>query len=561
MTQHRRDAWRWYGAHLVRERWPLTIVVVASAVTALANLPVLWLIRHALDTAIPQRNIPAIVAAGAGILAFRLLASGLIIAVARPTARRTRRITAAIRTDLMAMLYRLRWQDRAALEGARAQGRIVHETEIVEQMTHGVFQSMLPAIIPALVYLAVLATLSVRLTIIMLVLTPLLRLLTWLTTRRLKRAIAGFQQAFETFNMGTQRALAMLPVAKVQASEPAILGAHQDNAAALGTAGADMVAASTINTQAGVVTTSIVAAVTLVVGGIAVADGTMTTGALAAFFVAASQVNAALGVLIGGVPLLLSGDEALRRLAQLRAIGTPESPGGTTLPDLRQPLVIDNVGFGYAGHRLFDGITMAVPPGQLTAIAAINGEGKTSLLELILGLHQPESGTLRLGPDPLSTLDLAAYRGAIGVVPQHPAFFAGSVRDNILFGRTGIGDGALQQAIHRAALDPVLQGLARGLDTPMGDGGQLLSGGERQRVAIARALVHAPALLILDEPSNHLDTDAIALIITRLLTAPDRPTCLVATHDPRLLALADRVYDLANGVLVLRPLIRLAASQ
>ena len=559
MSTLRRETWRWYAGHLRRRGWPLALVLVSGAVAALANLPVLWLIRHALDVAIPQRDIAGILVAGAGILACRLLTSGTMLAFARPAARQTRMVTAAVRTDLMTFLHRLRWQDRVALESARVHGRIIHETERVELMSQGLFQSILPAVLPILIYAAVLASLSWRLTLIMLALTPALRLLTWWTTGRLRRAIGGFQHNFELFHLDTQRAVQMLPVSTVQASEPQILDRYGRQVAVLAEAGAGMAAAGVANTQAGAVTSSIVAVATLVAGGIAVANGSMTTGALAAFFVAATQVNAALGVLIGGVPLLLAGDEALVRIGQLRQGGRAEPTGATGIPDIAQPLILDRVRFGYPGRPLFDGVSMTVEPGQITAIAAVNGEGKTSLLELILGLHRPEAGCVRLGVDDLGSLDLARYRHAIGVLPQHPLLFRGSIRDNIVFGRDEVSEAALARAIHLAALQPVLDALAGGLDAPVGDGGQLLSGGERQRVALARALVHAPQLLILDEPTNHLDRDVVATLIERLLGAPDRPTCLIATHDPRLLALADDVYDLAGGTLTRRARLRAAS--
>lgn len=557
----RRAAWGWYAGHLAAERGPLILVIVASAVLALSNLPVLWLIRHALDVAIPSRDIAAIAWPGFGILACRLLASALLMAFAGPAAARTRRVTASIRTELMARLHRLGWQDRALLEGARAHGRLVNDTERVEQMSHQLFQAIIPAMLPVLVYVVVLATLSVRLTLAMLILTPLLRLVTWLTTRALRRAIGTFQRSFETFHLATQRAVQMLPVSMMQASEPVVLAAYGRDTRALATAGARMAAAGVANTQAGAVTATIVAVAVLVAGGIAVAEGVMTTGALAAFFVAAAQINAALGTLIGGVPLVLAGDEALLRLQELRTAGTEVPASGTARPDFGAALAVERVGFGYPGRPLFDGIALQVEPGRLTALAAANGEGKTSLLELLIGLHAPATGWVRLGNTDLHDLDLAEYRRGIGVLPQHPMFFRGSVRDNILFGRENIADTALDRAVHLAALEPVLATLSGGLDAPMGDGGQLLSGGERQRVALARALVHAPALLILDEPSNHLDGDALALIVERLFGAADRPTCLVATHDARVLALADTVYDLAQGRVTRRPRLQVAASR
>jgi len=553
-------AWRHYGRQLAAHRGSLALFMLGSAVAALANLPVLWLIRHALDEAIPHRDLQAILVAGAAIMVLRLAAAAVSIAVARTAARRTRGIVAGIRVDLLKRLYALRWQDRAALDATRSQGRIVLDTERVELMTQGLFQQILPAIVPLILYVVVLGALSLRLLLALLLLAPLLRLLTWVSTKRLKRAIARFQQAFENFHLGTQRAIAMQPVARIQATEASALAAHTDRTLRLGDAGAGMVVAGIVNTQAGGLSTSLVAVITLVLGGIAVADGAMTTGALAAFFVAATQVNGALGGLIASVPLLLTGDEALLRLDELRAIGIADDDRGTVRPDLARALVLDAVSFGYPGRSLLNGASMRIEPGEVTVVAAPNGEGKSSLLELLLGLHRPAAGTVRLGEDDLAAIDLARYRAAIGVVPQHPLFFRDTIRANILYGREAVDDADLQRAVERAGLGPVLDGLPGGLDAPMGDDGKLLSGGESQRVAIARALVHAPRLLILDEPSNHLDAAALALLIDRLFTAPGRPTCLIATHDPRLLAVADAVYDLRSGVLVRRPVLRLATS-
>src|SRR4051812_38958651 len=99
MNLAREKAWGWYGRYLARERWTLALVAAASAVLTLANLPVLWLVRHALDGALPQGNIQAILLAGAGILACRMFAAGMTLALAKTSARRVRKITAEMRCD------------------------------------------------------------------------------------------------------------------------------------------------------------------------------------------------------------------------------------------------------------------------------------------------------------------------------------------------------------------------------------------------------------------------------------------------------------------------------
>jgi ABC-type multidrug transport system fused ATPase/permease subunit len=297
----------------------------------------------------------------------------------------------------------------------------------------------------------------------------------------------------------------------------------------------------------------------LALGGALVIRGGLSLGALAAFFAAATQANAALSALIGGVPQLLSGHESIARLAELRAIGSEEAPSGTVEPDFSETLCFDHVSFGWGDRPILSDVSITVGPGSVTAIAAPNGQGKTTLIELALGLLEPDEGKICLG-SPVSQLDSARYRGAIGMLPQNPMFLRGSIRENICFGREAIDADRLQRAVAMAALDTVLATLPEGIDTAMGDSGQRLSGGERQRVALARALIHAPPLLILDEPTNHLDAAAVALLIERLFADRHRPAILMTTHDPRLIAIADCVYDLADGAIRARAPVRLVAS-
>lgn len=558
----RRAAWSWYLAHLRPSRSALALLVLAGMVLALGNLPVLWLIRRALDVAIPAADIAGLVWIGAAILAVRLLVAGFTLALARPLAQRLRAVTADMRKTMLAGLYGLDWATRAQLDGARAQGRIVHDSERVEQMSHALFTGLLPSLAPLLVFTLVMVSLSWQLALLVLLVAPLLRLFSWVTTRQLKQAIGQYQSAFERFHVASQRALTLLPVARMQASEAPVLARHGAETSNLARAGTLMVTASARNTQTIAMASALVAVLVLVVGGIAVAGGSMTLGALAAFFLAATQVNAALGGLLGGLPLLLGGDEALLRLAEQRAECQGRAESGTMAPDLGQPLRFEAVAFRHGERLVLEDISFSLAPGSVLAIAAANGQGKSTLIELAAGLLRPANGQIRLGETPLAALDLACYRRAIGILPQNPVFVDGSLRDNILCDRPDLDADALAEAIHLSGLQAVLDRLAtdgsNGLDAPIGEGGQRLSGGERQRVALARALVTRPALLLLDEPSNHLDAEGLDLIIARLLSGAGRPTCLIASHDPRLLALADEVLDLVGGRIVPRPRLKLA---
>ncbi|WP_416909224.1 MAG: ATP-binding cassette domain-containing protein [Polymorphobacter sp.] len=557
MSTPRRQAWRWYADHIAPQKGVLTALLLVTTLIGLGNLPVLWLIRQALDVAIPAADITAILVIGGAILGLRLLLAALTLMLAGPVARRLRATTAAMRASMLNGLYRLDWAARAGLDNARTQARVIHDSERIEQMSHALFHALLPGIAPLLVFIAVMASISWPLTLLLLVLGPMLRLASWVTTRWLKRTISHYQSSFERFHIATERALTLLPVARMQANEAPALARHRRHVDDLAASGTDMVKASAANSQATGLASSLVAVLVLIVGGIAVARGSMSIGELAAFFIAATQVNGALAGMLGGLPLLLGGDEALLRLAAIRSHGQPSDEPGREPPDFGQPLIVEAVDFRHGQRAILNSVSLRVNKGEITAIAAANGQGKSTLIELLAGLLRPAHGSIRLGLTALSRLDMVQYRQGIGILPQQPVFVDGSIRDNILCDRPGIDDDALAGAVAAAGLQPIIARLG-GLDGAVGDGGQRLSGGERQRIALARALVGRPALLLLDEPSNHLDEEGIAHLLAQLFDTPDRPTCLVATHDPRLLARADHVYDLADGQLVLRPRLRVA---
>ncbi|WP_372012683.1 ATP-binding cassette domain-containing protein [Tistrella mobilis] len=203
------------------------------------------------------------------------------------------------------------------------------------------------------------------------------------------------------------------------------------------------------------------------------------------------------------------------------------------------------------GQRVLDRVDARFPAGSVTAIIGPSGAGKTTLIDLLLGLLPPDAGQITIDGRPLDESLAALWRPLAGWVPQETFLTDASLRRNLLWSadpdRHAVDDDALMAAIEAAGLGPLVASLPAGLDTPLGDRGSRLSGGERQRVTIARALIRRPRLLLLDEPSSALDAETEQLLCATLNALKGETTVVVITHRPAILAVADQVLRLEDG--------------
>ena len=191
--------------------------------------------------------------------------------------------------------------------------------------------------------------------------------------------------------------------------------------------------------------------------------------------------------------LIQRGRASLDRLDGI--LSTPpelvEATDARPIANLSQTLTVDKVSFTYDSQRgeVLHGITIRVDKGQTLGIVGPPGSGKSTLLQLVARLYDVDDGSIRVDGMDLRQLKIADWRALISYAPQEPFLFAGTVRENITFGRTDIDDAALEQASRRAALGSTIAELPDGFDTVVGEKGVILSGGQKQRVALARGLL------------------------------------------------------------------------
>jgi ATP-binding cassette subfamily C protein CydD len=241
---------------------------------------------------------------------------------------------------------------------------------------------------------------------------------------------------------------------------------------------------------------------------------------------------------------------AASRLVALDALPEPLLAGGTLRPEFGSGVAIrfEDVHLTYPDGRMaLQGVSFAIEPGEAVAFAGPSGAGKSSIQALLLGFASPTRGRILIDGYPLETLDPAHWRRHLGFMPQRPKLFATSVRGNIAPGEAEPDDSAILRAAERAGVAGVIAGLPQGFDTAIGNGGRQLSGGQASRIALARLFYRDAPLVLLDEPTAHLDDDSEALIHAAIAQLKGQRTLLVNAHRPASLALADRTIRIEAG--------------
>src|SRR6516225_1738900 len=282
----------------------------------------------------------------------------------------------------------------------------------------------------------------------------------------------------------------------------------------------------------------------------------MTAGRLGQFLLYAVFAAGALGELsqVWGEFALASG--AAERIAEILtiepAIVAPSRPIALPLP-ARGEVAFEAVHFAYPTHvagAVLDGVTFAVHRGEKLAVVGPSGAGKSTIFHLILRFHDPVSATVMFDGVLLTEINPAEFRRQIALVPQDATVFAGSVAENIRFGRPEASFADIQQAARMALAEEFILRLAQGYDTPIGERGITLSGGQRQRIAIARAVLRDAPLLLLDEATSSLDAESETLVQPALKQLTQGRTTLIIAHRLATVLSCDRILVMDQGRIV-----------
>jgi ATP-binding cassette subfamily B protein len=295
----------------------------------------------------------------------------------------------------------------------------------------------------------------------------------------------------------------------------------------------------------------------LYLGTLSVRDGSTTAGELSqmvVYVILLASAFAVLGEVYGDILRAAGATERLMELLHTKSgVKSPPHPLAGAWPSGGSSLLLEQISFHYPSRPLTPAISNfsgTVASGQTVAVVGPSGAGKTTLFALLLRFSDPQSGRILIDGVPTTQLSLDDLRRHIGVVPQEPVVFSGTVVENILYGRPEAGFLEVQAAAQAAFAEEFILGLPQGYDTYLGDRGVRLSGGQRQRIAIARAILKNPPILLLDEATSALDSQSERMVQAALERASRGRTTLVIAHRLATVQRADAIWVLDHGALV-----------
>ncbi|MUL48875.1 ABC transporter ATP-binding protein [Mycobacterium sp. CBMA293] len=556
-VSRRREARALLGSLLVPYRYPVLLLGLVVVVENAARLSVPLLVQRGID-----HGIPPILHGGPARELLQIVAALCGVVVLQATFRlfflnRSGRIGQKVLLELRRRVYRQFQRLDVAFHDRYTSGRVVsrstNDIEAIQTMLSTGFDSLITAVLTLGGTAVLLVALDVHLGLMCLAAFPLLVLLiawfrresakTYRTVR--ERAAVVIVQFVETMTgikavQAYRREPRNQEIFEDVVDDYRVINERTMTLLAVFMPGVKLV---------GNVTTAVV----LLYGGYLVLHGRMTIGTLTAFLLYLRMFFEPMQEISQFFNTFQSAASALEKLAgvlgQQPAIADPAAP--VVLDEVKGDIVFRDVSFGYtAGRPVLPELNLVVPAGQTVALVGATGAGKTTIAKLIARFYDPVTGAVTLDGVDLRSIAQGDLRQHVVMVTQENFMFAGSVADNIRFGRPDATDAEIRAAAEAVGADRFIAALPEGYDTDVANRGGRLSAGQRQLVAFARAFLADPAVLILDEATSSLDIPTERLVQRALATVLAGRTALVIAHRLSTVQSADRVLVLDGGRLV-----------
>jgi len=501
-------------------------------------------VKAFVDVLLPQGDLPLIMLAGFGLLVVYAVNSGLMAIVTYWGHVLGINIETEMRRRAFEHLQKLSFRFYDEQKTGHLVARVTKDLEEIGEVAHHGPEDLFIAIMTFLGAFALMLMVHVELALLTAVVVPLAG---FVVARYGARMTRNWQLQFGrvgAFNARLEENIGGIRVVQAFGNE-----AHEqrlfagDNARYRDTklAGYRIMAASQALNYLGM---RLVQLLVMLAGTWFVVTGSLSIGGFIGFLLLVGVFYRPLDKIASVIETYPKGIAGFRRYQELLATEPDivDRPGAVTPRALRGDIALEAVSFGYATGRLvLRDVDLAIAAGETIAFVGPSGAGKTTLLSLLPRFYEVDAGRITIDGIDIRDMTLAGLRRQIGIVQQDVFLFAGTIRENIAYGRLDASEAEIVAAARRARLDTMIADLPAGLDTIVGERGVKLSGGQKQRLAIARIFLKNPPILILDEATSALDTETEAAIQASLAELSVGRTTLVIAHRLATIRHADRI--------------------
>jgi subfamily B ATP-binding cassette protein MsbA len=541
-------------------RGRLAVAALCLLVAAGVGLAFPQVVRTLLDAAFQQHDRSLLDRVALGLLGLFALQGAMNFVQVYLLTSTTERVVARLREDVFAHLVKLSPGFFTERRTGELTSRLSADLAVLQSLLSTWISEMSRQVLFLVGGIVLLTLTHPRLTTTTLAVVPVVVTVAFVFGRRLRKASTGVQDRIADAMAGADEAFSQIRT--VQSFHREAEETRRYSSQLAGVVSAAIARAKIRALFFGVVGFVAFGGVVAVLweGGQLVLEGALTPGALVSFLLYAITVAAAVGSLaslFGSYQEALGAATRVFELLDVRAtVAEPEHPRPLTRP-VRGEVAFEDVSFSYGPSMpdVVSRIDLRIGSGEVVALVGPSGAGKTTIASLLPRFWDVTSGSISIDGVDVRDLSFADLRGAIGMVPQEPALFSGTIRDNIAYARPGeVGSPPTEEEIVAAATGAhameFIERLPLGFDTTVGERGVKLSGGQRQRLAIARVFLKDPAIVVLDEATSSLDTESERAIEAAMEDLLRGRSTLIIAHRLSTVRRADRVVVLDRGRIV-----------
>ncbi len=533
------------------KRW-IGIGAIGMVIRTLATLATPYLVRLGTDYIVKGDlgglDIVVIISIGIAMLMwFGLFSENLNLSYAG------QKIIYRMRTEMFRQLHRLPLSFFDTHQVGKLMSRVQNDVQQIQELVTQGILALITSLLTLIGIAVIMITMNPRLALIMLATVPVLVGLVWIWQRYARRAFTQVRRAIATVNAQLQEDLSGVRVVQSLSRESENMGqfdqvnrAHFD--ANVTAVRLEALMMPTIN-----ILTGIAFAIVIIVGGFQVLDGVMTVGVLIAFLLYVQRFFDPVLELSMEYTMLQRAMASGVRIFELMDIDPDiqDEPGAVELPPVKGEVEFRDVHFAYEpGKYVLEDINLAIRPGEAVAIVGQTGSGKSSLVNLIARFYDVEKGGVTVDGYAVRSVTQESLRRQIGIVPQDPILFSGTIEENIKYGKKDATRDEVIEVARMVGAQGFINRLEQGYDAPVGQRGSNLSAGQRQLICLARAILTDPRILILDEATSNVDTNTERIMQRALRKLTKGRTTITIAHRLSTVTRADRIIVLDKGRII-----------